>query len=102
MAHTPQDTRFVNAHFRAMLAVGMLLTGGALDLLTLALLLLRLWRVGPFSATAGDMSYLERDLNQGEFVMGLVNLAQIVVFITTAIVFLIWLHRAPRISEPSA
>jgi hypothetical protein len=90
MSYKPQDARFVNAHIRALLAVALLLGCGALHLIMLALLLMRLWRAGPFGVSASDTM----DGGTGELVMGFVGLAQIAVFISTAVVFLIWLHRA--------
>jgi hypothetical protein len=94
MSESNQGTSFVSAHYRALLAVALLLTCGAIHVALILLHLLRLLRAGPFSEAAGGVAALEGGESLGDLLTGVVELAQLLVFIATAVVFLMWLHRA--------
>lgn len=94
MSSSTVNAKFVSAHSRALVAVAMLLTCALLDFAGLLVHLLRLFRAGPFSETASDVAYLEGTPNFGVLMTGLTSLAQVVIYVATVVVFLLWLHRA--------
>jgi hypothetical protein len=94
MSNSTVNAKFVSAHSRALVTVTLLLTCALLDIAALLVHLLRLFRAGPFSATASDVAYLEGTPNFGDLIAGLTGLTQVTVYIATVVAFLLWLHRA--------
>ena len=88
---TPSLTPFASAHTRAQLAQALLLSNAALAALSVAVLLLS---GGEAAAAAEDVAALEEETDPAVLVQGLVALLQFVVYVATAVVFLMWLHRA--------
>jgi hypothetical protein len=94
MSSLTSNAKFISAHVRALVAVASLLTCALLDFVALFVHFLRLLHAGPFSETASDVAYLEGTPNFGAFFAGLTGLAQLVVYVATVVLFLVWQHRA--------
>ena len=86
---TPSLTPFASAHTRAQLAKALLLANAGLAVLSIVVTLLT---GGP--AAAGEAAAIEEELKPAELVNALVALLQFTVYLATAVVFLMWLHRA--------
>lgn len=94
MSSPIQEARFVSAHGRALVVTFLLLATAFLDVIALIVHLLRLLDAGPFSDGASDVSSLEGTPDLGALFVALVTLAHALVFIATAVLFLVWIHRA--------
>lgn len=90
--NTFSSSPFASAHGRAQLAKALLLANAGLAALSIIVLLIT--RGTAAAATAGDVAVLEEELNPFELIEGLVALLQFTVYVATAVVFLMWFHRA--------
>ena len=88
---TNNSPQFVSAHTRAQIAKAMLFANAAVAAVSLIFHLITL---GGWGQPDEDIASLEETISSVELLHGLVGLTQIAVYVATAALFLVWLHRA--------
>lgn len=85
--HYPQ-AQFSSAHTRAQFAKALLLTNAAVAVVSFIV------NVFTITSSATNVTLGEEEISAADLMQGLVGLAQFFVYLTTIVLFIMWLHRS--------